>query len=331
LELQIDISNKINMELFMFNTEFGKYSTMLVSGLSLIALLQGCGASVDCNDSKSKGTAIEIIKSQLKNAVWYNQIGSFALSEPEITDIKTLAHNDGIKQSQCAGKYSFTYNGKPRSIDFTYDLAYLEDKHDTEVKVDANTVMATLMMMVAREAPQLSPDAQAEKNRIQKEEKLAQIKELEQKAAIGAEGNKIIEGVAVANEKIFARRDNQYRPEIEMVFSITNNTAVSINKIDYELDVTGDHIGLSADPWNYSFESPIKSGETVRIVIGNGNVSNRVVEQLNKGKFGEDIKLNVKLKITGIAADDGKQISIDKELNRTYELIDELRKEIGRL
>ncbi len=113
-------------------------------------LLQGCGTKVDCNDSKTKNTALEIIHSHLISAVWYREM-SAALSSPELKNIKTTFRNDELKQCQCSGTYSFTYNGKQREIDVAYELAYLQDKGETEVKVDVNSVKAGLMAIAMRE------------------------------------------------------------------------------------------------------------------------------------------------------------------------------------
>jgi antitoxin component YwqK of YwqJK toxin-antitoxin module len=72
---------------------------------------------------------------------------------PGLTSVKTLSQNGELKQAQCSAKYTFIYNGKPREIDVPYDLAYLQDKGETEVKVAVGDVMGGIMAIVMREQP----------------------------------------------------------------------------------------------------------------------------------------------------------------------------------
>ena len=107
-----------------------------------VFLLQGCGNKVDCNSSKNKADAIEVIQSNIVGTGWYREFAAAVSGSPELTNIKTLAHNDELKQSECSAIYTYTYNGKPREIpDVVYDLAYLqEDKGDVEVKASVDRV-----------------------------------------------------------------------------------------------------------------------------------------------------------------------------------------------
>lgn len=125
---------------------------VLLISLSAVALT-ACGGKADCNSSASKKDVLEIIQSNLNNAVWYNEMKLAITGEPKLESIKTLdTQNDG-KQSQCVGSYTLTYNEKPHSIDVAYDLTYLEDKKDTEVKVAVRDVQGGLMGLAVSERP----------------------------------------------------------------------------------------------------------------------------------------------------------------------------------
>lgn len=124
-------------------------SALCIAGL----LLQGCGSKVDCNGNKVKENAVEIIQSHLNDAVWYKEMHAALTGKPELSSVKTLSRNDELKQSQCSAKYSFIYNGKQREVDAAYELAYLQDKNDVEVKVDVDGIKSALMGIVMREAP----------------------------------------------------------------------------------------------------------------------------------------------------------------------------------
>lgn len=135
----------------MNNSTNRKFQILLA--LSLTVLLQACGSKVDCNNSKNKDNALEIIQSNLSNAVWYNQLGASLKGTPELSSIKTVSKNDELKQSQCNGKYSFTYNEKLRTIDVNYEIAYLQDKGESEVKVFVNEVIGGFIGLVGSEPP----------------------------------------------------------------------------------------------------------------------------------------------------------------------------------
>ncbi|MFZ6647165.1 toxin-antitoxin system YwqK family antitoxin [Undibacterium sp. TJN25] len=116
-------------------------------------LLQACGSKVDCNDSKNKDTAIEIIQSHLNAATWYSEISAAISGSPALTNIKTSSRNDELKQCGCSGSYTVTYNGKQREIEVAYFLAYLQDKGEVEVKVDVDRIKSGLMGIAMTEAP----------------------------------------------------------------------------------------------------------------------------------------------------------------------------------
>ncbi len=133
-------------------TRFRKYRALFtLVGISL--LVQGCGGKIDCNDDGFKGVAIGLIKTRLEQAVWYKQIALALSGTPALANIKTLARNDELKTGKCAATYTFVYNGKEREVDMEYDLAYLEDKKDTEVSVNVNGVAAGVMSIVMSEGP----------------------------------------------------------------------------------------------------------------------------------------------------------------------------------
>ena len=122
--------------------------------LALIATsVTACGDKLDCNSSSVKKNVIEIIQSHLDNAVWYNQMKIAIKGTPTIENITKVESSSNGNQAQCMGKYSITYNEKPRSIDFNYNLAYLEDKKDTEVKVNIGDVQSGLTRIVMMESP----------------------------------------------------------------------------------------------------------------------------------------------------------------------------------
>lgn len=121
--------------------------------LSTLFMLQGCGSKVDCNGSKVKEDAIDILQSHLDGAAWYKQMRAALSGAPELTSVKTLSRNDEVKQAVCSAKYTFTYNGKPREVDVAYELGYLQDKGETEVKVAVGDVMGAIMGIVMVEHP----------------------------------------------------------------------------------------------------------------------------------------------------------------------------------
>lgn len=122
--------------------------------VSLVAVgLTACGAKVDCNSDAVKRDALEIIQSHLNKAVWYNEMKMAITGDPKLENIKTVDADKNGKQAQCKGAYSLTYNEKQRSTDFIYNLAYLEDKGNTEVRVVVQDVQGGLMGLAMSERP----------------------------------------------------------------------------------------------------------------------------------------------------------------------------------
>lgn len=127
---------------------------MRLFALSLTAfLLQGCGNKVDCNSSKVKSDALDIIQSNLGRALWYQQIGAALSGSPELSNIRTISRDDELKQAQCRATYTYTYNGKPREADVTYTLAYLQDKGEVDVRVVIGDVYGAIAGLVSHESP----------------------------------------------------------------------------------------------------------------------------------------------------------------------------------
>ncbi len=122
--------------------------------MSLIAVgLTGCGEKVDCNSSAVKKDVLEIIQSHLNNDSSYNQMRLAITGDPKLENIKTVDADKDRKQAQCMGTYSFTYNEKPRSFDFTYNLAYLEDKGEIEVRVVMRDILGKMIGLGIVEGP----------------------------------------------------------------------------------------------------------------------------------------------------------------------------------
>jgi len=132
------------------NARFLAHSLLI--SLSAVALT-ACGSKVDCNSSAVKKDALDIIQSHLDRDPVFNQMKPAMTGEATIESIKTVdTENDG-KQSQCVGSYTLTYNEKPRSIDVSYNLAYLEDKKDTEVRVGIEDIKLWLFKLKLTEPP----------------------------------------------------------------------------------------------------------------------------------------------------------------------------------
>jgi len=137
----------------MTNQSSLKKLCIAITFCAFTILLQGCGNKVDCNGNKIKENAIEIIQSHLNTAVWYTDIKAALSGSIELTNIKTLSHNDELKQAECSATYTFNYNGKPREIAVVYDLGYLQDKGEVEVKVAVDSVKAGIMGIAMMEKP----------------------------------------------------------------------------------------------------------------------------------------------------------------------------------
>ena len=72
---------------------------------------------------------------------------------PRLDGIKTLTRNEDVKQSTCSGKYSIIYNGKSHQFETEYALSYLEDKKETEVRVNVSSIQVALMALGMKERP----------------------------------------------------------------------------------------------------------------------------------------------------------------------------------
>ncbi|WP_410497719.1 toxin-antitoxin system YwqK family antitoxin [Chitinibacter sp. S2-10] len=121
--------------------------------LPAVLLFSGCFSSVDCNSSDAKDTALRVIANELDKAAWYQDVKLALEGTPLLEDIKTISKSDSPKAVVCQANYSFTYNGKPHSINVDYDVSYLEDKGDIEVAVAANDLKSRLIAIATVEAP----------------------------------------------------------------------------------------------------------------------------------------------------------------------------------
>lgn len=137
----------------MLSNYFSKRNLAISTILITTLFIQGCGKKVDCNDGKNKENAIAIIQSHLNNALWYQEINAALSGNPALIKIKTIANNDELKQCQCSATYSYVYNSKPREIEVNYELAYLQDKAEIEVRVFVDDVVAGVMKTVMFEKP----------------------------------------------------------------------------------------------------------------------------------------------------------------------------------
>lgn len=117
------------------------------------AFLQACGNKVDCNNSEVKDDVVTIIQEQLGKALWYREMSMGIAEEVSLINIKTISHNEQLKQSQCNGTYVYTYNGKQREANVDYELAYLEDSGKVETKANVTEVVSALMSTAMRELP----------------------------------------------------------------------------------------------------------------------------------------------------------------------------------
>jgi len=127
---------------------------MLTVGMVFSAtFLQACGNKVDCNNSDVKEDVITIIKEQLEKSLWYREMRMGIAEKTTLVDIKTLSHNENLKQSRCSGTYNYTYNGKPRQANVEYELAYLEDSGKVETKANVTEVQSALLRVAMTEMP----------------------------------------------------------------------------------------------------------------------------------------------------------------------------------
>jgi antitoxin component YwqK of YwqJK toxin-antitoxin module len=121
--------------------------------LSTVLILQGCGNSVDCNDSKTKESAIEIIQSNLAKVGWYEEMSAAIAGSPKLSNVSTVSHDETANRSECRASYSLTYNGRPRELPVTYYLSYLQDKGSTDVRVAVAQLASDLLGLAGSEPP----------------------------------------------------------------------------------------------------------------------------------------------------------------------------------
>ena len=105
--------------------------------LVVVTLLAGCKDVQTCNDSKAKKTVLQIIS---ENSLPH--ISKLAQKElqpivdgADLTDIKTVDGNDSLGAYECTANYSVKYNDRTSTVPITYSLSHLEDKNDTDVRV----------------------------------------------------------------------------------------------------------------------------------------------------------------------------------------------------
>lgn len=115
--------------------------------------LQGCAPKVDCNGDEVKKDVLAIVKEGLEKAAWYADVKVAMSGDAAITDVKTLAKNETIKQAQCSAQYTVTYNRKPRQVEVEYSVAFLEDKKQLEVLATADKTKLEIMKLAMSEAP----------------------------------------------------------------------------------------------------------------------------------------------------------------------------------
>ncbi|MCG9055158.1 hypothetical protein LH442_03985 [Laribacter hongkongensis] len=115
--------------------------------------LVACAKQVDCNSDDAKKDTVEILQSNLEQAAWYKDVKLAISNPPVLENIKTIAMDEQKKNAQCRGVYSFVYNQKPQQFDVDYNLTYLEDKKNAEVKVNVGNVKASFVALVISNPP----------------------------------------------------------------------------------------------------------------------------------------------------------------------------------
>ena len=110
----------------------------------LILALAGCSDALTCNDSDAKDQVAEVIDSHLEGAVWYREMKP-ELGDIDISGISTTEANEDLGRYSCSATYTLEYKGKTKEVEFSYDLNYLEDKDESEVLVDVDTVKSLYM------------------------------------------------------------------------------------------------------------------------------------------------------------------------------------------
>lgn len=98
------------------------------------AFLSGCGGTLECNSSTAKETIVTIVSSNVETETWGQ--GFFSdVSDVEVSNVKTLDHDEKLDSYACEATYSLNYKGRKFEQNISYDLSYIEDKKDTEVRI----------------------------------------------------------------------------------------------------------------------------------------------------------------------------------------------------
>lgn len=111
--------------------------------------LSGCGGTVECNSSTAKETILEIVSSNIETEAWGKSFLS-NISDVEVSNIKTLEHDEKLDTYSCSAVYSLNYKGKKVQKNIMYDLSYVEDKDATEVVIqNFSELRNTLLLSMA--------------------------------------------------------------------------------------------------------------------------------------------------------------------------------------
>lgn len=111
-------------------------------------ILSGCGGTIECNSSSAKETIISIVNSNIETETWGKNLLS-SISDVEVSNIKTLNHDEKLDAYTCSAVYSLTYNGKQKfQKSITYDLSYIEDKDTTEVIIQNFSELRNGMLLL---------------------------------------------------------------------------------------------------------------------------------------------------------------------------------------
>jgi hypothetical protein len=108
-----------------------------VAALVVLTLLAGCKDVQTCNGSKAKKVVLQIIsENSLSHISKLSQKElQLIVADAELTDIKTTDSNDTLGVYECAANYNVKYNDKMSTVPVAYKLSHLEDKNDTDVRV----------------------------------------------------------------------------------------------------------------------------------------------------------------------------------------------------
>jgi len=132
-------------EKIQWNRKINKGKDMKKIVLLGMFFLTGCGSPLTCNDSDAKEQVLVVIDSHLEGARWFQEMKP-GLGDREIAGISTTDANEDLGRYSCTATYTFEFKGKTRDTSFSYDLNYLEDKGESEVLVDVNTIKDRYMV-----------------------------------------------------------------------------------------------------------------------------------------------------------------------------------------